>query len=153
MFKQYGNPIVTLQSSDVCHIRPFYCIQSLVTNISSFNKAWGVNNVESKARPWPWHHHWPWSFRLKQQKQFFSKTNHINTNNSTRAKTPIINSVYTWKALTATTRSPMMELMVEDFPTPLFPITRIVNVLTFYKRYKCKLKNQTKIYKSLYNKT
>lgn len=46
-------------------------------------------------------------------------------------------TIYTWKALTATTRSPIIELRVEDFPTPPFPITRIVNVFTSYeKNYK-----------------
>jgi hypothetical protein len=38
----------------------------------------------------------------------------------------------TWKALTVATLSPTMELTVDDFPTPPFPITRIVNVLTFF---------------------
>jgi hypothetical protein len=37
----------------------------------------------------------------------------------------------TWNALTLATLSPTMELTVDDFPTPPFPITRIVNVLTF----------------------
>jgi hypothetical protein len=37
----------------------------------------------------------------------------------------------TWKALTLATLSPTMELTVDDLPTPPFPITRIVNVLTF----------------------
>lgn len=36
-----------------------------------------------------------------------------------------------WKALTLATLSPTMELTVDDLPTPPFPITRIVNVLTF----------------------
>jgi hypothetical protein len=30
------------------------------------------------------------------------------------------------------TLSPTMELTVDDLPTPPFPITRIVNVLTFF---------------------
>ena len=40
----------------------------------------------------------------------------------------------TWKALTGTTLSPIIEFTMEDFPTPPFPITRMVNVVTFYNK-------------------
>lgn len=40
----------------------------------------------------------------------------------------------TWKGLTDTTLSPIMEFTVDDFPTPPFPITSIVNVLTFCRK-------------------
>ena len=109
---------------------PLYDLDSLLIDVSTFNEPRSVDNVQGEPHPCAGAHRRPQTLRL-----------HITAPNNTATYKLLQQESQpetrtgrrkTWKALTVATLSPTMEFTVDDLPTPPFPITRIVNVLTFF---------------------
>jgi len=115
------------QHAEMCI--PLNDVNSLLINVSTFNEPRSVNNVQGEPCPCARAHHWSQTLRLHVQHP--TTEPHISYSGSPNQKLRTWRSK-TWKALTVVTLSPTMELTVDDFPTPPFPITRIVNVLTSF---------------------
>jgi hypothetical protein len=109
---------------------PLNDVNGLLINVSTFNKPRSVDNVQSEPCPCARAHHWSQTLRLNSTTSN-NRTTHKLLWQKPNQKLRTCRSK-TWKALTEATLSPTMELTVDDFPTPPFPITRIVNVLTSF---------------------
>jgi hypothetical protein len=109
---------------------PLYDLNSLLIDISTFNEPRSVNNVQGEPCPCAGAHRWPQTLRL----QIIASNNTATCQQLQQESQPETKTGRnkTWKALTVATLSPTIELTVDDFPTPPFPITRIVSVLTFF---------------------
>jgi hypothetical protein len=108
---------------------PLYDLDSLLIDVATLNEPRSVDNVQSEPCPCAAAHRGPQTLRLHRE-----ASNKIIIYKLLQQVPGIDNGVgrrETWKALTLATLSPTMVLTVDDLPTPPFPITRRVNVLTF----------------------